>query len=184
MPLVTFSVFASGDFSRTSSRPGPPLTTASPISGCGPCTTSATSPRRTVLPPLLLDGQLCARSRGCTNGRTGRIPSRLVRGVDPAAGADHVAEVRVAQQARVQRVRGGVHDLVERHVLGLHARRVDVHVLLLEALAPDRDVHHAGHSQQACPDLPVGDRRELLQRHLVRGDADLHDPARPPRAAA
>ena len=35
-PRVTASVFAPWSFSTTSSRPGPSLTTASPMSGCGP----------------------------------------------------------------------------------------------------------------------------------------------------
>ena len=36
IPLVTSSVFAPGNFSTTSISPGPPLTTASPISGGWP----------------------------------------------------------------------------------------------------------------------------------------------------
>ena len=36
MSWVTFSVFAPGDFSTTSRRPGPPLMTASPMSGWVP----------------------------------------------------------------------------------------------------------------------------------------------------
>ena len=34
---------------------------------------------------------------------------------------------------------------------------------MLEPLAPDRDVGHAGHAQQARPDLPVRDHRHIDQ---------------------
>ena len=54
---------------------------------------------------------------------------------------------------------------------------VDLDLDLLEALAPDRDVGHAGHAQQPRPDLPVRDHRQVLQAHRLRRHADLHDPA-------
>ena len=56
-PSVTSSVFAPGNFSTTSSRPSPSLTTASPISGWWSILTSATSARRS-LPPVPSTGTL------------------------------------------------------------------------------------------------------------------------------
>ena len=50
--------------------------------------------------------------------------------------------------------------------------------MLLEPLAPDRDVGHAGHAQQPRPDLPVGRHRQVHQADGLRRQADLHDPAR------
>jgi hypothetical protein len=100
-------------------------------------------------------------------------PARL----DEAALADERA-VGEPQQPGVQRVAGRVHDLVQRHAVAGELPRVDLDVLLLQALAPDGDVRDPGHAQQALADLPVGDRRQLGRRDLVGRQPDLHDAAR------
>ncbi len=66
----------------------------------------------------------------------------LVRCVEEPSGADHGAG-RELQETRVQRVRGGLHHALQRHVVGLHALRIGEHVQLLQVLAPERDVRHA-----------------------------------------
>ena len=77
-PRVTWRVLASGNFSTTSSRPGPSPKTASPISGWWSSTTSATSPRRSALPCPSGSSSTAtwARSSAVAIGRTCRIPSR------------------------------------------------------------------------------------------------------------
>ena len=66
-PRVTSSVLAHGNFSTMSRMPGPPLITASPISGHVPSLSSATSLRTS--PGLPLMGRL-ARSSGPAMGTT------------------------------------------------------------------------------------------------------------------
>src|SRR5262245_6026968 len=74
-PRVTSSVLAHGSFSTIIMRPGPPLMTPSPIIGQVSHFTSATSPRRTVLPPRTSSGTL-ARSFASRTGRTYRRARR------------------------------------------------------------------------------------------------------------
>ena len=162
MPFVTFRVFAPRRLLHDEQEAGAAADDrVADRAAAWPSLTFATSPMRTGWPLPRSIGTF-ARSFSLLERQHGPDAEPLVRGVDPPAGADRVPEVRVPQQARVERLRGRVHDLVERHVPGRHPRRVHVHVLLLEALAPDRDVHDAGHAQEARPDLPVGDRRQLL----------------------
>ena len=46
-------------------------------------------------------------------------------------------------------------DRVERHPVGPQPVGIDEHLVLRVALAPDRDVRHAGHRHQAGPDRPL-----------------------------
>ena len=108
-PLVTWTVLAPAAFSMTSSRPGLSFTTASPTSGWWPSLTVATWLSGTVWPSPPLDRDLAPGRRASSIGSTWRMPKPLVGGVDEPAGADDVAEVVVAQQARVERVGRGVH---------------------------------------------------------------------------
>ena len=55
-PLVTCRVLAPGNFSTTIIRPGPPLITASPVSGGVPQRTRATWPIRRIWLPRLVSG--------------------------------------------------------------------------------------------------------------------------------
>ena len=70
-------MLAPGNFSTTSSRPVPPPTTASPISGWWPSTTCVTSPSRLGVPPRPVPSTGTAASLwGVTAGRMWRIESR------------------------------------------------------------------------------------------------------------
>ena len=100
----------------------------------------------------------------------------LVGGVDEAALADDRA-ARVLEDARVEGVAGRLHDLVERDALRLQQLRRHLDDLHVDALAPDHRVGHAGHPQQAGPDLPVRGHRLVDHRDVLRRDADLHHPA-------
>ena len=102
----------------------------------------------------------------------------LVRSVDESAGAD-LAGVRPADEASDVEVLGRLllkRD--QRDVVGAQPLRIGLHLVLVEALAPDRDVRHARHAQQPGPDLPVSDQGQVDERELVGGEPDLHDPAR------
>ena len=66
-PRVTSRVLPQGSFSTISMSPGPSLMTASPISGWWSTFRSATSPRRSGLPPRCSTGTW-ARSSGVTMG--------------------------------------------------------------------------------------------------------------------
>ena len=76
-PRVTSIVLAHGNFSTTSRRPGPSLTMPSPIKGGWPCTTSATSLRRSWLPSGAVKVTR-ARSSGAATGRMWRTWTRWV----------------------------------------------------------------------------------------------------------
>ena len=141
-PLVTSRVLAQGNFSTTSSRPGPSLITASPISGWWSSTTFATSPSAEGLAVAFVDGDL---------GQVGRrydrldVPDRepLVGRVDEPAGADHRA-VRELQEPGVERrPRCASMTLSSETSLGAHQLGSTSTVHLLQPLAPDRDVGHA-----------------------------------------
>ena len=101
----------------------------------------------------------------------------LIRGVDESARADD-GSGREPEETGVERVGRRLHDLFQRHVVGLHPPRIGQHVQLLQVLAPEGDVRDAGDAQETRPDLPVGDRRELREGERLRRDADLHHPAR------
>ena len=159
-PRVTCSVLPQGYFSTISSRPGPPLTTASPEQRLR-ADRDDWRRRRGARPwPVALDGDLRQVVR--RDDRQLVVDEQsLVRGVDEAAGADRRADSRSAASPTSSASRRVVHQLLERDLLGAHAVGVDEHVVLLQVLAPDRDVGDAGNPQQACPDLPVADRRQV-----------------------
>ena len=83
-----------------------------------------------------------------------------------------------AARRRRRAFRRRLHHAFERDAVLGQLGRVDLDVPLLQPLAIDVDRRNAGHAQQPLPDLPVGDRGHLDQAQLVRGEADLHDPAR------
>ena len=109
------------------------------------------------------------RSSGSSIGTCADVEA-LAAGLDETARADDRA-VGEPQQPGVQRV--AVVSITSSSVTPLRGqlRRIDLDVLLLEALAPDRDVGHAGHAQQALPDLPVGDRRHSIRSSSCRTSA-------------
>ena len=117
-----------------------------------------------------------ASSSGSTIGRTCRMLQPLVGGLDEPAGADDRA-VGVPQQPASSASAVMSITCSSETPSRASLRRVDLHVPLRQPLAPDRDLGDAGHAQQPCPDLPVGDRRHVDQVDLVGGQADLHDPA-------
>jgi hypothetical protein len=51
------------------------------------------------------------------------------------------------QHACVERIRGRLHHVVQRNVVLREELRVDLNVPLLQALAVDEHVGHAGHAQ-------------------------------------
>ena len=73
--------------------------------------------------------------------------------------------------------RDAVNTSIERDVVRLQPFRIDVHLNLAVALAPDSHVRHAADRHQPRPNRPFGQRRQLDLRQLVRGKADLHDAA-------
>jgi hypothetical protein len=94
---VTSRVLAPGNFSTTSSSPGPSPKTASPISGWWSSTTLVTSPRRSARPSSSVSATATlARSPGVTMGRTWRMPRRWL-GVStnpPVPGVEASRKVR------------------------------------------------------------------------------------------
>ena len=74
-PWVTCKALPHGNFSTTSSRPGPSSTMASPASGWWSSLTTATDPMGTWAPSLL-STVTWARSPAVTIGSTWRMPSR------------------------------------------------------------------------------------------------------------
>ena len=151
-------------------------TTASPISGWWSSTTSATSPSRRR--PVVSSTAPWPRSSGVAIGRTCWICEALVRRVDEPAGA---------RRRRLQEVSGETHSALPvvsmtwSSVTPLSRRllRVDLHLQLPLALAPDRDVGDARHAHQPRPDRPAGEDR-LLDRATApwRRQPDHHHPAR------
>ena len=97
--------------------------------------------------------------------------------VDEPARPDH-RSIRELQQAGIEGVGRGLHDPVERDALGCELLGIDLDLQHLEALAPDGDVGHTGHAQQAGPDLPIRRHRQLDRRVPIRGEPDLEDAAR------
>ena len=90
-------------------------------------------------------------------------PEPLVRRLDESALADGVAR-RVAEDAVVDRVVGGIDDLVQGDTRRRHLVLVGLDEDLLALLAPDRDVGHAGDMEQPGADPVEGEHR--------RGPAD------------
>ena len=131
------------------------------------------------LPAVLVSGSGClARSSEVTIGWTCRTLVRCCRPVDPPAAADEVA-LRVREQAGVEGVRRGGHDLLEGDLLPVMPLLVGLHLEHVQPLAPDRHVGDAGDPQQPRPDLPV--RRHRQVHHVDVGvaarQADLEHPA-------
>ena len=175
--LVTSSVLPHGSFSTTSMRPGPSLMTASPASSGASWTTLATSPIRNVLPSRSASATW-ARSSGVTIGSSWRTPRRWfgVSMKPPVPMKPPSANFRIPASRAVGR---HLHHLVERHASrprASPARPRTWYALMrspqMATLATPR------HPQQPGADLPVGRHRHVLERHGVRGQADLHDPAR------
>ncbi|GBD17516.1 hypothetical protein HRbin26_02440 [bacterium HR26] len=102
----------------------------------------------------------------------------LIGRVDEPAAGDRCSGRCEEEHAGVQRVAGGAHDLLYCDAVLLQARGIDLHDLHLKPLTPDGHVGHAGHCHQARPDRPVRDHRHVHQGELLRGEPDLHDPAR------
>ncbi len=161
---VTSSVLPVGCFSTIRSRPSPSLITASPIGGGKPILTSATSPSRSGA-PLRKATVVLARSSGSSMAATVPDGDPLVGHVDePAAGDGRGVGHRLD-------------DRVERHAVEPQPLGVDQHLVLPVALAPDRDVGHAGNRHQPRPDRPLGQDGQVHLRERLRRDADLQQPA-------
>ena len=179
-PRVTSSVLAQGNFSTTSSRPGPSLMTASPISGCVALDDqSATSPSARGRGRCASTGDLGAGRRRLTIGSTCRMPEPLVGRVDEPAGADHRAEVGVAEQAGVQRSAVAVHHLLERHVVRGHARRGRPGPAACCSRSPQiATLATPGTRSSRARIVPVGrSSTASISDSPVGGHADLHDAA-------
>ena len=96
--------------------------------------------------------------------------------VDPAAGAGRRA---------FRNVSGDTHSaspaaaMMSSCVTRASRRRfgIDLHVHLPQALAPDRDVGHAGHAEQPRLDGPARQQRQFGRVDLVGRDADHHEAA-------
>jgi hypothetical protein len=101
----------------------------------------------------------------------------LVRGVDEAARTRRV-RVEEGQGREPQCVASGLDDLVEGDALRLEFGRVDEHLELALALAPDGHVGDARHAHQGRPDRPAGEDRHVDRRHVLRCQADHHHAAR------
>ena len=87
----------------------------------------------------------------------------LGRRLDPPSRTDEPTGGE-PQQPRVQRVGRGIHHLVERDVVRLHALGIYLYLKHLDPLTPDWHVGHAGHSEQPGSHLPVGDHRHVDRR--------------------
>ena len=130
-----------------------------------------------VSPPLVLHGD---RHVGQVLGREHRgiemnhqpLVRRVQHAVDPRFRSGGIPE-----QPEVQRLRGRFHDLIERDVVGAHQARIDLHLQRLDAVAPHRDVGHAGYGHQAELDRPVRDHRQVHHVEGLRREPDLHDAA-------
>ena len=127
--------------------------------------------------PVPLDDRYRAEFRGARDGLDVADVEALPIVLDEAAGS-HDRTLGVLEEAGLERVRRGVHHLLERDVVCGELRRVDADVPLWELLAPDGDLRNTGDPQQAGADLPVGDRRQVDLIHDVGREADLHDAAR------
>ena len=184
-PRVTSSVFAHGSFSTISIRPGPPLMTASPMSGWWSTRTSANSRQgdRSAAPGPC-DRDLPERLRG-HDGWHVTDPESLVRGVDEAARCQSAApsdqEMRVPMSSEF-----AVPSRTSSRVMPscLHPLGLDLNLQLVQALTPDRDIGDAGNAQAGTlSDLPVRHDGKVDQRHLIRREPDLHRRGSSMRAA-
>ena len=117
-----------------------------------------------------------ARCSGEKTGVSWWMTSRWL-GVSSMPSMRVFAAAVYVSRPKSKRVRGRLHDLVERHVVRAHQARIDLHLQRLDAIAPDRDVGHAGHRHEPELDRPVGDHRQVHHVVGLRRDADLHDPA-------
>ena len=135
-PSVTSSVSAPGNFSTTSSRPSPSLTTASPISGWWSTVMLATSVEaQPSAGPLDRHLAELLRVRDLVEHVADLEP--LLRSLDEAAGAGSRG-LQEAQRRDHLRVARRLDDLAQRDVPVAQALRVDLHLELLVAHAPDR----------------------------------------------
>jgi len=130
----------------------PSSTTASPMRGWWSSTTSATSPRRSGTPATSSTGTW-ARSSAVVIGRTCWMGQALGGGFDEPAGAGVDASMKVSGETHSALpvvARSG-----ERHAGGGQPLRVDLHLELPLALAPDRHVRDPGQALEARLDLPA-----------------------------
>ena len=100
----------------------------------------------------------------------------LVRVVDPASGTGGRA-FQESQRRDPQRVSRGGNDVVLQQPRVAQPLRIDVHLQLAQALAPDRHVRDTGHAQQLRLDGPAREQRELRGLDLVRRNPDHHEAA-------
>ncbi len=112
----------------------------------------------------------------CDNWQHRANTDALVGRIDEPTSADERA-FREHQQADIQGIGCGIHHIFEGHVILQHARRVHVHLRHLDLFTVDRYIGNPGHIQQAGPDLPIGDHRQIHIVILIGGNADLHGPA-------
>ena len=170
---------AHGSFSTMSIRPGPSLMTASPISGHVPShDVGDVARRRRPSPSAGLDRHLAeVRRPSRSAGRAGSGAAGSGVSMNPPVPMTLPSEI--LEHPRVQGVPRST-SMTSSSVTSCVAQplRIDLHLRHLDPLAPDGDVRDARHAQQAGPDLPVGDHRQVDQvDSVVRGEPDLHDPA-------
>ena len=153
-----------GDFSMTSIRPGPLGVSASPISGW-----MVLDHRRDVAEAQSFVPSSVTRTERLRrrDGRDVLDAEPLVGRVDEAARAGR-RRFEERQRRDPEGVTGRVDDLVQRHVCCGQLRRIDLHLQLPVALAPDGHVGDAGHAEQAGDDRPASEHRHLDRRQRLR----------------
>ena len=101
-------------------------------------------------------------------------PKTLVRCVDETAGSDE-ATASVFQDSCIERLSGGLHHLIERHILCRHFSGLDLDLICLDSLAPYGNVGDTRDPQQASANLPVRRHGHVFERHRFRGQPNLHN---------
>ena len=86
--------------------------------------------------------------------------------------------VEEAGAARVDGVRGGRRERVERHAVAPQRRRVGLHLPLRPGAAEHVDVHHPGRAEETRRDRPVGEVAQRRRGARRRRQADGHDRGR------